>query len=407
MLILLCTLTPYAHISHAFAENEDASRYPHLQVPVAKNQTRPLTVRPSRNTNNPQRQNSSRSPDAYSQQKVQLSSGARVQPIIKPKINPSHFVSVIGDTFGGLIAQGIDEAYGERTDVLISRVFKPDSGLVRVDFFDWTKAIQEITTATPKPQYIVVMLGVNDRQQLRDGDLMVEALTDRWKELYKERVRLLVKSIQDQKIAVVWVGLPPMKNEKLSGDLAVLNSLFKEGAQSGGGVFVDLWQPFADPENDNAFIPQGPDLTGKAVRLRTTDGIYFTELGARKAAHFIDIELKQLIEKRIQNGIKNDTNANAINANTPSLKDAVTLTTPAALPLIEAELPEKSKRFKPTIGQTFSLTTNENNDGASLVPVIVTTQRPALGGGYSAQSITPVDGRADDFRTQKQGFNRP
>jgi len=48
--------------------------------------------------------------------------------------------------------------------------------------------------------------------------------------------------------------------------------------------------------------PASPDIEGKVTRLRTSGGVNLTEAGARKAAHFAQVELKRLIAARAEAG---------------------------------------------------------------------------------------------------------
>ena len=46
------------------------------------------------------------------------------------------------------------------------------------------------------------------------------------------------------------------------------------------------------------FSPQGPDYEGQTRRLRTGDGVYFTKFGARKLAHYVEREIQRHIANR-------------------------------------------------------------------------------------------------------------
>ncbi len=87
-----------------------------------------------------------------------------------------------------------------------------------------------------------------------------------------------------------------MRSESLTRDFASINDLVRERVQKAGQTYVDIWQGFVDDRN--RFTATGPDVEGQEARLRTADGIHFTSAGARKVAHFADVELKRLMGAR-------------------------------------------------------------------------------------------------------------
>ncbi|MGF3022335.1 SGNH/GDSL hydrolase family protein [Methylobacterium aquaticum] len=326
----------------------------------------------------------------------------------KPKTDPRTQIAVFGDSLAELLGRGLDTVYESNPDVTVIRRAKGDSGLVRKDVVDWPKAAEDYLKSNPKVTYAVVMVGANDRQPLRDGDQTVEPLSERWRALYRDRVDALLKVFTDRKVPVVWVGEPPMKSETLSADITSLNEIFRDRVQRAGGVYVDIWPAFVG--EDNRYAATGPDLEGQQARLRTSDGVHFTQAGARKAAHFADVEIKRLIEAT---------------TGTPALPDAVTPLAPEAAPAAAGEakldddaaidrlittmlpsLPEPpgipALPVKPAAGPVLPLTRNDVSPGGQLV-----TGRPRIDRdtGYTLErslirgaAPTLQPGRADDFR---------
>ncbi|MGY2050999.1 SGNH/GDSL hydrolase family protein [Methylobacterium sp. JK268] len=330
-------------------------------------------------------------------------------PAPKPKANPSVQIAVFGDSLADLLGKGLEAAYEANPDILVIRKARGDSGLVRKDVVDWPKAAEEYLKSNPKLTYAVVMVGANDRQSLREGDASLDPLSDRWRTLYRDRVDALLKVFADAKVPVVWVGEPPMKNEALSADLISINEIDRDRVQRAGGVYVDIWPAFVDDQNRYAVT--GPDVEGQSAKLRTTDGVHFTQAGARKAAHFADVEIKRLMESR---------------GGGPAVPDAVAAPGPAApaetapsaktddddaaidrrIATMLPSLPEPpgipALPVKPSAGPVVPLTRNEVSPGGQLV-----TGRPRVEGdaGYVVERAltrgappSPQPGRADDFR---------
>ncbi len=119
---------------------------------------------------------------------------------VAAKTDPSVQIAVFGDSLADHLAKGLDDAFEDNADVAVLDKAKGDSGLVRKDVVDWPKVADEYLQANPKTRYGLVMMGVNDRQPIRDGEATVEPLTDRWKELYRARVEAMVKPFTDRRV---------------------------------------------------------------------------------------------------------------------------------------------------------------------------------------------------------------
>lgn len=224
----------------------------------------------------------------------------RDDPVI-PKVDVAHHVLVMGDSLANLLANGLDDALNSRPDVEVIHRAKPDSGLVRSDFYDWPKAASELLASDQKISIGVILLGLNDRQPLREGDTVHEPLSPRWLELYRDRIDAIANAFAGKRVPLIWVGAPPMQNGRLSADMITFNDLYRQRVEKAGGQYVDLWGGFVDAEN--RYAATGPDVSGQPVRLRLGDGIHFTAAGARKAAHFVDLVIRRMIEAAPQNSV--------------------------------------------------------------------------------------------------------
>lgn len=224
----------------------------------------------------------------------------RDDPVI-PKVDVSHHIVVLGDSLGDLVVGGLDEALNDRPDVAVMRRTKLESGLVRTDFYDWPKAVTDLLASDQKITVAVMLLGLNDRQAIREGETIHEPLSERWLELYRDRVDGIAGAFAAKRIPLLWVGLPPVQNSRLTADYVILNDVYRQRVERAGGQYIDLWGGYVDAEN--RYTAMGPDVSGQTTRLRTSDGIHFTKAGARKAAHFIDVVIRRLIEGRPEQGV--------------------------------------------------------------------------------------------------------
>ncbi|PTM41213.1 SGNH family hydrolase [Bosea sp. 124] len=224
----------------------------------------------------------------------------RDDPVI-PKVDIAHHILVMGDSLAHLLADGLEEALEDRPDVAVLQKAKPDSGLVRSDFHDWPKVAADLLASDQKISLGVMMIGLNDRQALREGDTVHEPLSPRWLELYRDRISAVTQVFAARRIPLIWVGAPPVQNPRLSADFVTFNEQYRQQVERAGGQYVDLWGAFVDSEN--RYAAMGPDVSGQTMRLRLGDGIHFTAAGARKAAHFVDVLVRRMFEPGAQGNV--------------------------------------------------------------------------------------------------------
>ncbi len=215
-----------------------------------------------------------------------------------PPVEANFFVVVMGDTLGDMLADGLEEAFEDFPEIGVLHKGKESSGLVRNDFYDWPKTALEIANGPRKPDVAVMMLGSNDHQALGDGAQAAEPFSPRWREVYTARVEAVIRAFKEKDIPLVWVGLPMMKAERFSADMAQINEIYRSSAAKAGIPFIDIWDIFADDHGQYSAF--GPDVNGQNVKLRAADGVHFTSAGARKVAHFVEGEIKRVFDARQQ-----------------------------------------------------------------------------------------------------------
>lgn len=215
----------------------------------------------------------------------------------KVKVEPAIFVTVFGDSMGEFLGGGLEEALAVLPDVAVTRRTRSESGLVRADFYDWPKSVVDYFATSPKINFAVMQIGVNDRQAIRDESGQVhEPGSERWRVLYGQRVESMARLFTERQVALIWVGLPPMPYASYSAAVKEINEITRQNVNANGGQFIDIWDSFSD--NDGRYAAFGPDLNGQTARLRASDGVHFNKTGARKAAHFVEIELRRLFGNR-------------------------------------------------------------------------------------------------------------
>src|SRR4030088_2360255 len=91
-------------------------------------------------------------------------------PSATPRKDATLKIVVMGDANADWLAYGLEDAYSEKPEIGIVRKHRTDSGLISYDARrdgEWPQLAREIITAE-KPKYIVMMVGNNDRQTIRE-----------------------------------------------------------------------------------------------------------------------------------------------------------------------------------------------------------------------------------------------
>jgi len=210
-------------------------------------------------------------------------------------VEPRFFVAVIGDSLAQMLAQGLQDQFADAPEVQVLRKGRESSGLVRDDFYDWPKAVRDLLAGSERVTFAVMMIGSNDRQPLKDADGSYDPLTPKWREIYTKRVEDVAQQFHDKHIPLTWVGLPIMRNDRLSSDVTVFNEIYRAAAEKFGQTYVDTWEAFVD--DNGQYDAYGPDMSGQIVKLRAGDGVHFTRAGALKLAHFAEHDIRRTVEE--------------------------------------------------------------------------------------------------------------
>lgn len=210
---------------------------------------------------------------------------------------PTTFVLVLGDNLAEWLAYGLEQAFEDVPELGVLDRTRLSSGLTRPEFHDWSRAVPETLAQQAKVDFIVMMVGSNDRQAIRLERDSIEPDNERWRELYAQRVDAVMQAMKARGVPVYWVGVPPLRGQRTSAHMQMLNEVYKERAQKNGINYVDVWNGFVD-EHGN-YTQFGPDFAGQVRRLRTADGVHFTTAGARKLALFLEQDLRRDLLGRI------------------------------------------------------------------------------------------------------------
>ncbi|MGE0628101.1 MAG: GDSL-type esterase/lipase family protein [Hyphomicrobiaceae bacterium] len=198
---------------------------------------------------------------------------------------------VIGDGFAEGLLDGLTDAFAAVPKLQLPRKRYSMRALGRTEFDQDLRDIEQAVTRE-KFHVAIVLLGWLDRSGMRAPNGRRLALdSDAWREQYGARIDRLVRTLRTRSVAVYWVGLPVMRRESWNEDVNALNELFRERSTANGARFIDIYSETVDENGE--YTDRGPDVSGKVVRLRDSDGVDFTSAGYRKLAFFVERELKR------------------------------------------------------------------------------------------------------------------
>jgi len=216
-------------------------------------------------------------------------------PVQHSYINPfptgdRYRILVIGDSLGDDLWQGLYRAFQEDKNLEFINRSKATGGLVRSDSNSWESQVTDILK-NDSFQIAVMMFGANDDQTIKTGKDWLKVGSEPWRQAYGERVEAIIKKLRAANIAVYWVGLPVMRSPDQSADAEMMNEVFREKAFINSAKYIDTWNGFTD--ESGRFSAYGPDMSGQVKRLRSDDGVHFTERGSLKLAHFVEKEMRR------------------------------------------------------------------------------------------------------------------
>src|SRR5262245_48182699 len=226
-------------------------------------------------------------PNQHTQQEQSESSRAPPPKKAETKdeqIGPTTSIVVMGDDMADWLGYGLEDIFSDTAEIRVVRKNKLNSGLLHYDAkgdLDWWHVARD-TLAQEKADYVVMMLGIGDRQAIRIKDLAKEADTrakdqqgkdqaakdpqtkDRqakeetekkdgqkpaktsdteesstsstqrakkpvspaefrsedWETIYSRRIDDTIAALKSKGVPVIWVGLPPLRGARSASDAA-------------------------------------------------------------------------------------------------------------------------------------------------------------------------------------------
>jgi uncharacterized protein len=182
--------------------------------------------------------------------------------------------SMMAVGFGaGLMRKAIEDK-----NLRILRAFKSGTGLARPDVFNWMDQYPAMV-GSEKPEVVIVAIGANDGQSfVVDGKVLLFG-SEEWRKMYQSRVADFLATVESTGARVLWVGLPPMRSLPFNQRISIVNRIaYTVVSQDPNACWWSTASFVGDASGAFREFAELPD--GRLVRLRTPDGIHFTEEGA-------------------------------------------------------------------------------------------------------------------------------
>lgn len=205
-------------------------------------------------------------------------------------------VLLVGDSDAVGVAGSLHRALGGGDFVT---VVKSASGLARPDFFDWPSTLAA-AVKRERPAVVVVALGANDGQGLRnrDGTWAVghapTANDAAWRAEYARRVAAAMDLLAADGRRVVWVGVANHPSMSTRARLRQQDAVVRAEAKRRAGrvVYVDTWALFDTP--DGAYTTSLVDaVDGVFKRVRAADGFHLNLAGVHILATAVAAAVRQ------------------------------------------------------------------------------------------------------------------
>lgn len=193
-------------------------------------------------------------------------------------------VLVLGDSLGGGLGAGLLRAAETDPGLDVVSRFNEESGLARPEVYDWAATVPKILEGGSF-DVIVVMLGANDRQVIRDGEERLAFGSEGWAAAYRKQVDRLLSQLQASGARVIWVSLPPMNEPDYDSAVRAITALQRERVEASGMTFLDIRPQLSGA--DGGFAETVKDAGGVEVRVRGRDGISFFKAGNNLMAQLV------------------------------------------------------------------------------------------------------------------------
>ena len=201
---------------------------------------------------------------------------------------------VLGDSLGDGLWAGLYHVLRKDKQFKVIKKSKVATGLVRHDYYDWNKVVQDVAADTPIDIAVVVM-GTNDRQAMVVNGNRYARFSPEWEKIYAKRVEEFIDTLKATGAQIYWMELPVMRSPNFDADMQKFNRIFKEETRKEGIHFVHTRDLGID--QSGAYEAYGLDRFGHKRLLRAEDGVHFSMAGYELLGERLADRVKQGLEQ--------------------------------------------------------------------------------------------------------------
>ena len=193
-------------------------------------------------------------------------------------------IFVFGDKMATGLLAGLWRVLKDNPKFIARGRFRAGTGLVRLSYYDWQRAIAQVVNSQ-QVDIAIVMLGINDAHDIFLAGERIPFGSAKWKRIYASRVDAIIETVKNAGAALYWVGLPPVRDPQLDAAARVINAIIRQRARAAGVRYIAIRRHFLGP--NGRYADTGRDVNGQITRLRARNGIHLIKPGNTKLAKLV------------------------------------------------------------------------------------------------------------------------
>jgi len=209
-----------------------------------------------------------------------------------PTRKQTYDIVIMGDVLGTGLWAGMTRYVETEDRVIVTGRIQENSGLARPKLYNWAKAADKLLESRPF-DIAAIMLGANDARDINGPEGFLRFGDEGWRKAYGQQIRSLLNVLKKRRLAIYWIGVPPMRRKSYDDSMKVIASVERQIMAEVGVRYIDLRLLLAD--SDDNYTDRGDDGTGTIVRLRSRSGVKFIAAGNDRLA----VELMKLVRADI------------------------------------------------------------------------------------------------------------
>lgn len=192
-----------------------------------------------------------------------------------------------GDSLMQGIAPHIQRYLKQNFGITSINLSKQSTGLSYPNFYDWPKVIEDTLNENPAIRLMIIFLGPNDPWDFpnpdQPGSKYLKFQSTEWEKIYRQRIQRIIQAAQAHHVHIIWLEVPPMKNNRLNHQMQYLNQVF--ASELTNNVLWLPTQPLLG-QADGGYTDY-VNINHRTTQIRSKDGIHFTISGQKYLANYI------------------------------------------------------------------------------------------------------------------------